>query len=139
MKYLLDTCVVSDFVKGDINTLNRIKITPPSEIAVSTITIMEIEYGLALNPKLAKAIKTIILEFIAAVNILNFTQEDANHVAITRALLKQQGNPIGSYDILLGGTALHNNLILVTSNTKEFNRIPSLKLEDWRQTHVKPI
>ena len=49
MKYLLDTCVISDFVKGVPNTLNQIKKTPPNELAVSSITVMEIQYGLLLN------------------------------------------------------------------------------------------
>jgi len=132
MKYLLDTCVISDFIKGDINTLHKIKNTSPSEIAISTITLMEIEYGLTLNPQLARKIKPIIFDFLAVMYILNFTRDDANQVALTRALLKQQGNPIGSYDILLAGTALNNKLIMVTSNIKEFNKISGLIIENWR-------
>lgn len=132
MKYLLDTCVVSDFIKGDTNTLHQVKSTAPLEIAISTITIMEIEYGLALNLKLAKKIKPMISDFLGAIHILDFTRNDANQVALARALLKQQGNPIGSYDILLAGTALNNKLIMVTSNIKEFSKIPSLKIENWR-------
>ena len=132
MIYLLDTCVISDFIKGEVNTLYRIKNISPSEIAVSTITIMEIEYGLALNPKLAKKIKPIISDLLATIDVLDFTRNDASQVALTRALLKQQGNPIGSYDILLAGTALNNKLIMVTANEKEFNKIPGLKVENWR-------
>ncbi len=132
MIYLLDTCVISDFVKGEVNTLQRIKDTLPLEIAISTITIMEIEYGLALNPKLAKKIKPIISDLLTAIHLLDFTRNDANQVALTRALLKQQGNPIGSYDILLAGTALNHKLIMVTANEKEFNKIPGLKVENWR-------
>jgi tRNA(fMet)-specific endonuclease VapC len=49
MKYLLDTCTVSDFVKGLPNPLARIKATPPDLIAVSALTRMEVAYGLALN------------------------------------------------------------------------------------------
>jgi tRNA(fMet)-specific endonuclease VapC len=131
MRYLLDTCVISDFVKGDKNTLNRIKNTSPSELAVSTITVMEIHYGLALNPKYS-VIKPIIRDFIADVHLLSFTQEDAFHAATQRALLKKQGCPIGSYDILISGTALNHKLILVSSNIKEFNRISGLKFENWR-------
>ncbi len=132
MIYLLDTCVISDFIKGEINTLQRIKNTSPLEIAISTITIMEIEYGLALNPKLVKKIKPVISDLLTAVHLLDFTRNDANHSALSRALLKQQSSPIGSYDILLAGTALNHKLIMVTANEKEFNRIPGLKVENWR-------
>jgi tRNA(fMet)-specific endonuclease VapC len=132
MKYLLDTCVISDFIKGESNTLNQIKNTSPSEIAVSTITVMEIQYGLTLNPKYAKTIQPIISDFLAPITILDFTEDDARQAAIARALLKQQGCPIGSYDILLAGTALNHRLIFVSANTKEFTRVSGLKLEDWR-------
>src|SRR3989344_8224183 len=120
MKYLLDTCAVSDFVKGDKNTLEKIKHISPGEIAISTITIMEIQYGLALNAHFSKKAKSIISDFISVVNKLDFTQGDAEHAAVVRALLRQHGNPIGAYDVLLAGTALNHELIFVSSNTKEF-------------------
>ena len=132
MKYLLDTCTVSDFVKGEINTLNRLKSTPPSEIAISSITVMEIEYGLSLNPSVMKKIKMMLNEFMEIITILDYTQDDASQSALVRALLKQQGSPIGSYDILLAGVALNHKTIFVTSNTKEFERVNGLKLENWR-------
>jgi predicted nucleic acid-binding protein len=49
VKYLIDTCVVSDFLKGDSNTLNKLKSISPKNIVISSITIMKIEYGLSLN------------------------------------------------------------------------------------------
>lgn len=133
MKYLLDTCVVSDFVKGDPSTLNHIKKTSPNHIAISSITLMEIEYGLALNKNKAAQLRSVIHDFLAPITILNFTSDDAAQAALLRALLKQQGNPIGAYDILLAGTALNHKLTFVSSNTNEFDRINGLKLENWRE------
>jgi hypothetical protein len=52
MRYLLDTCVISDFIKGETGTTARLKQTPPVDIAISAITVMELRYGLALNPQL---------------------------------------------------------------------------------------
>jgi tRNA(fMet)-specific endonuclease VapC len=132
MKYLLDTCVVSDFVKGDTNTLSRLKNTPPSEIAISSITVMEIEYGLALNPSMMKKIKILLNDFMEIVTVLNYNQDDASQSALVRALLKQHGTPIGSYDVLLAGMALNHKTIFVTSNTRQFERVNGLKLENWR-------
>lgn len=103
MKYLLDTCVISDFIKGEANTACRLKQTSPAEIAVSTITVMEILYGLALNPKRVSAIKSIIQDFLNTVTLLDFNQHDAAQTAKIRADLKQRGCPIGSYDLLLAG------------------------------------
>ena len=137
MKYLLDTCVLSDFFKGEANTLAHIKETPPSYIAVSSITLMEIKYGLALNPERAKIIEPISQDFLKTITLLDFNEEDANQAATVRADLRRQGKPIGSYDILLAGTALSRQLILVTSNTKEFIRLENLTLENWRLSSTK--
>jgi tRNA(fMet)-specific endonuclease VapC len=51
--------------------------------------------------------------------------------ASIRASLEKKGNPIGPYDVLIAGTALANKGILVTNNTKEFTRVPNLKLDNW--------
>ena len=132
MKYLLDTCVISDFVKGEKNTIHKIKETCPNLIGISSITIMEIQYGVSLNPKFGKIINPILHDFLTAITILDFNENDAIQAGRIRALLKQQGNPIGSYDFLLAATALNHQLILVTSNMKEFNKVPDLALENWR-------
>lgn len=132
MKYLLDTCVVSDFVKGDENTFQRILTVSPSDIAISTITVMEIYYGLLLNTMCSRSLKSMIDDFLKLVSILPFTSDDAAQAAKIRSTLKQQGALIGSYDILLAGKALNHQLIFVSSNTKEFERIKNLKLENWR-------
>ncbi len=132
MKYLLDTCAISDFVKGDTHTLSHIKQQSPSMIAISSITLHEIQYGLALNAARAAKISAIIHDFLMPIRILDFSQGEAIAAAEIRSQLKQQGRPIGSFDVLLAGTALHHDLIFVTSNLKEFSRIISLKLENWR-------
>lgn len=64
MRYLLDTCVISDFVKGEPGTQTRLKRTLPTDIAISSITVMELHYGLALNPQRAQ--KSNLLSFAIA-------------------------------------------------------------------------
>ena len=105
MKYLLDTCVISDFIKGEVGTTEKLKRTSPLEIAVSTITVMELRYGLALNPQRAKKIESAIANLLASVNILPFSSETAKHAAQIRATLKSKGQPIGAYDVLIAATA----------------------------------
>jgi len=48
-----------------------------------------------------------------------------------RSALEKQGTPIGPLDTMIGAHALSLNLTLITNNTKEFNRIPGLKVIDW--------
>ncbi|MEK6734251.1 MAG: PIN domain-containing protein [Pseudomonadota bacterium] len=133
MKYLLDTCVLSDFVKGNLNTIKQITTHNPSELAVSVITIMEVEHGILLIPgKKSAAIKRILSDLIQSINIIPFCNETALEAALIRADLHKRGKLIGYYDILIGATALHHNLIIVTANVKEFERIDKLKVQNWR-------
>ena len=132
MGYLLDTCVVSDFVSGDTSTLNKIRQQTPDNLSVSTLTVMEIYYGFALNPAKAQKIQPIIEQFLESINIIDFTNKEARATAYIRSALKKAGTPIGAYDVLIGATALANGLTLVTSNIREFKRIPNLSLENWR-------
>ena len=133
MKYLLDTCVLSDFVKGDENTVKKIKETSPSAVAISVITIMEVEYGVQLIPgKKSDSIKKVMNDLFQVVTVIPLCKEIATISASIRANLHKLGKPIGYYDILIGATAGHYNLIMVTSNTAEFNRIEKLKIQNWR-------
>ena len=68
MRYLLDTCVISDFIKGELGTQARIKQKPPTNIAISAITVMELHYGLQLNPQRAQKIEPVIASFRKNVN-----------------------------------------------------------------------
>jgi tRNA(fMet)-specific endonuclease VapC len=132
MKYLLDTCTVSDFVKGQPNVLTRVKATPPNLIGVSALTRMEVDYGLALNTERAKKLTPILDAFFSTIVTLPFDEADAQAAAAIRAALKTQGQPIGAYDVLIAGTALARGLVVVTSNAGEFKRVSGLQVEDWR-------
>jgi tRNA(fMet)-specific endonuclease VapC len=131
MKYLLDTCTVSDFVKGQPNVLARIKATSPNLLAVSALTAMEIGYGLALNPERAKRLAPVLQAFFSVVATLPFEEVDAKAAAAVRAALKALGQPIGAYDVLIAGMGLARGLVVVTSNA-EFKRVSGLQVEDWR-------
>jgi len=132
MRFLLDTCVVSDFAQGQPGVLARVKAAAPEDLAASAITGMEVAYGLLLNPRLARRLKPVMDAFFGSIRVLPYSQEAAEETAKVRASLKKRGRPIGAYDVLIAGTALAHKLILVTSNVREFNRIEGLLIEDWR-------
>lgn len=132
MKYLLDTCVISDFVKGNLQVQSRLKSEQPKNLAISSVTWMEIQYGLALNPPRAKNILPIISVLVEAIHLIPYQAGDASATATLRAYLKNKGTPIGPYDVMIAGCAQNHQLTLVTSNTDEFNRVSDLVLEDWR-------
>ena len=134
MRYLLDTCVISDFIKGEAGTISRLKQTPPVDVAISAITVMELRYGLALNPQRAQKIEPEIASILSSANILPFSNAEAEQAAQIRAVLKSQGQPIGAYDVLIAATALQHSLIMATANQREFERVSNLQVENWRQS-----
>ena len=132
MKYLLDTCTVSDFVQGQTNVLARIKAVAPPSLAVSVLTRMEVAYGLALNPERARKLESVLDALFSAIVTLPLDTPDTLAAAAARATLRREGRPIGPYDVLIAGTALARGLIIVTSNLGEFQRIGGLQVENWR-------
>lgn len=132
MNYLLDTCVVSDFFKKIPAVVKHFEMISPEKIHVSTITVMEIEYGLRLNLEREKKIQPLWKALLKYIHIMPYSAKCAIASASIRADLKSKGLPMGPYDVLIAGTSLAHNMILVTSNIGEFKRIQEFLVEDWR-------
>ncbi len=125
MKYLLDTNVLSDFARGEPAVMARLRQEAPPQLAVSAITEMEVEYGLARNPNLAVRVREAMRMLLGTISVLPFECEDARVAGQLRASLNNQGTPIGAYDVLLAASALRRGLKIV--------RVGGLGLEDWRR------
>ena len=81
MRYLLDTCVISDFIKGEAGTIIRLKQTPPVDVAILAVTMMELRYGLALNPQRAQKVEPAIVSILSSVKSLPFSNAEAEQAA----------------------------------------------------------
>ncbi len=130
MAYLLDTNAVIALLNDTISkTALRARREKPGDVAISAIVIHELYYG-AFRSHGAAQNTTLIdtLQFV----VLDFDKDDARQAGEVRALLASKGTPIGAYDVLIAGQAVARSLILVTHNTKEFGRVPGLRLEDWQ-------
>jgi tRNA(fMet)-specific endonuclease VapC len=132
VKFLLDTDVLSDFARGEQSVMARLRQEAPLQLAVSVITEMEVEYGLARNPGLAPRVREAMRILLNTISVLPFEREDARVAAQLRSSLNSQGTPIGAYDLLLAACALRRGLKIVTHNAREFGRVGGLALEDWR-------
>ena len=128
--YLLDTNTLIYFFKGIGDVANILLSKAPKDIFIPSIVLYELEVGIAksTNPKKRR---TQLESLISKINISSFGAQEAKVAATIRANLESNGIPIGPYDTLIAGTALSNNAILVTHNTKEFRRVKSLNIEDW--------
>jgi tRNA(fMet)-specific endonuclease VapC len=130
MGYLLDTNAVITLLNDTTSkTALRARREKPGDVAVSVIVTHELYYGAFRSRRAARNVALIdALQFV----VLDFDKEDAQQAGKIRALLASKGTPIGAYDVLIAGQAVERNLILVTHNSKEFGRVPGLRLEDWQ-------
>lgn len=130
MKFLLDTDTLVFVSKRMGNCLANLEKHLDNHIAISTINLVEIELGIAKSNYPAKAL-AFLSEIKARFNILTFDKVSDAHSGRVRAQLGKIGLSIGPYDLQHADIALTHNLIFVTSNTSEFERVPGLKLADW--------
>jgi tRNA(fMet)-specific endonuclease VapC len=131
-QYLLDTNIVGYFLKGAHPRLHQRmeRAMKEENIFLSVITRAEIRYGQALMASDDKRHRRVEL-FLGNVPTLAWTLAAANVYGPVKARLKQQGTPIGELDTQIAAHALAENFILVTHNTRHFEKIPNLKLENW--------
>lgn len=129
--YILDTNICIYAMKDIYPSLRKKLLTVnPRDIYISSITVGELEYG-AAKSKWKEQKRLNMLLFLSAFNILPFTEKDALISGKIRATLESQGLPIGPYDLLIASQGLSTGFSVVTHNTSEFSRVPSLNLEDW--------
>lgn len=128
--YILDTNTLIYFFKGAGNVSRILLSKPPREIGIPSIVLYELEVGIAKSKAPRKRLQQ-LENIISIINVLPFTAKEARSSATVRAQLERTGIPIGPVDILIAGTAIANQAILVTHNVKEFKRINKLKIEDW--------
>lgn len=129
MKFLLDTCSVSDYLRGVDSVVQRLQKAKPSEVAISAVTVMELRYGAARrqSPKLTAAVEA----FLNDVSVLAFDAESAERAGVIRATMEANGLSIALADCQIAATALTHDLTLVT-NDGDLKRVPKLKVVDWR-------
>ncbi len=75
--------------------------------------------------------KTALIEFLSSFEIIPFNDIDAEVFGTIRDYLKKRGTPIGPYDLQIASQCLAIELIIVTNNIKEFERVPNLSIENW--------
>lgn len=97
------------------------------------MTYSELCYGVSKSQAVERN-RAALEMFVAPLEILEFGAEAALAYGEVRAALEQKGLPIGPMDLLIGAHALAAGCVLVTNNTREFERIPELKIEDWAAT-----
>lgn len=131
MRYLLDTDICIYIMNQEPRQVFiKAESLEPGEVGISSITFHELAFGIAKSQKV-EANRERLEGFIAQVPVQPFDQDAADLAAQVRLGLQRAGTPIGPYDTLIAAHALSLGLTLVTNNTREFSRIPDLKIENW--------
>jgi len=131
MKYMLDTNICIYIIKKHPESvLKKFKTEMMGNIAISSITLAELRYGVQKSHHQQKN-KSALDEFIVPLEIFSFDENAAEYYGYIRADLEKKGKIIGSLDMMIAAHALSLGAILVTNNKKEFLRVPKLTIEDW--------
>ena len=129
--YLLDTNICIFLIKKKNPLLiEKLKKYYNKGIFISSLTLAELEYGVENSDHKEKN-RFSLIEFLTIFEILNFEQKDTQSYGMIKSDLRKSGKMIGAIDALLAAQAISRNLIFVTNNTKEFERINNLRIEDW--------
>ena len=130
---MLDTniCIYSIKHKPE-QVFLRLQEHEPADICISSVTYAELVHGVEKSQAIEKNRLALAL-LLSNIEILNFDANAAESYGKIRADLEKQGTPIGPLDMMIAGHAKSLNYTVVTNNTKEFNRGPGLKFENWAE------
>lgn len=129
--YLIDTniCIYAINQRPPI-VIENIKRKSKKGIYISSLTIAELEFGIENGTRIEDN-RMALLKFLSVFNVLCFDDSDAIDYGVLKSRLKKKGEMIGPIDMLLAAQAINKDLIFVTNNVSEFQRVEGLKIENW--------
>lgn len=130
LKYMLDTNIVIYVMKYHPPQVREKFNTVATQLCVSSITVSELIYGAENSQHPAKSL-AIVENFLSRLQVLDYGVEAAAQYGNIKAYLRSLGQLISDNDIHIAAHARSKGLIIVTNNTKEFERVPALQLENW--------
>ena len=133
MRYMLDTniCIYAIKHKPE-QVFIRLQEHDPIDICISSVTYAELVHGVEKSKAIEKN-RVVLVLLLANIEIMNFDSLAAESYGKIRADLEKAGTPIGPLDMMIAGHAKALAYTLVTNNTKEFERVKGLKLENWAE------
>ena len=133
-RFLLDTNICISLLKNKYGIREKIIEVEPKNCFVSEITIAELYYGASKSNNKAERIKDV--EFIATKFDVLPIFPALELFGDIKTKLEADGNRIDDFDILIGTTALVNNLVMVTDNIRHLERLPNIKIENWKRAEM---
>lgn len=129
--YHLDTNIVIAYFNGNQVIADRLKAYLP-HVSISALVLGELLYGARASQRKDENLEK-VYQLLQIVQVIDFDQACAEQYSHLRVTLRQKGKPTGEVDALIAAIVLAHNAILVTDNTKHFEHIDGLSLENWLQ------
>ncbi|MBF7686527.1 type II toxin-antitoxin system VapC family toxin [Acinetobacter sp. B10A] len=130
MMYMLDTNICIYIINNKpLHVFEKFKQFELGQLAISSITASELAFGVEKSG--SERNKQALNKFLTPLEVLPYDDQTIWHYAKLRQDLQSTGKTIGSLDMLIAAHALALDMVLVTNNLKEFERIKGLKLENW--------
>ncbi len=129
-KYLLDTCVCISMFRNEGNVRETIRKIGTKNCYISEITVAELYFGLAKSSEKQRKMEDIreVQRLFRVIPVYSSFKEYGE----IRQTLEHTGLRVDQFDLLIGATAIHHKMTLVTSNLKHFERIQGLEIENWK-------
>lgn len=133
MTYFLDTNICIYALKGKYPRITfHLAKHMADQIKIPAMVKAELLFGAQKSRQSAKT-HVSVAKFLFPFEVVPFDDACVTEYVFLRQRLEKKGKPIGPNDMVIAATVLANSGILITHNTKEFQRIPSLKVQDWTQ------
>lgn len=129
MKYLLDTNICIYYMKGLFDLDKKINKIGSENCYISEITLAELKFGVE-NSERKKKNKEALDIFLNGITIIPI-YNSLDFYASEKARLRKKGNTVDDFDLLIGASAVSNDMILVTNNIKHFKHIKKIEIQDW--------
>jgi len=126
---VLDTDVCIELLRGNVQVVEQRR-RLLDRVATTWITACELAYG-AANSGQPEANQELVREFLSSLPILEFNHAATVFFGQSKAKLRRAGNIVADADLLIAGVAQSYDAILVTGNTRHYQRVEGLRLEDW--------
>lgn len=130
LTHMLDTNIVIYILRKKPEEIIQPLELHADQLCISSVTLMELFYGIERSSY--KATNRIAVEgFTARVSVVPYANEAAMYTAQIMGDLASKGTPIGPYDAMIAGAARAQGFVLVTNNTREFERVDGLRVDNW--------
>lgn len=132
MTYLLDTDICIDYLRGsDPAVRDRLLACAPSDVRLCSVVKAELLFGAHNSRKVAANLRR-LRDFFEPFQSVYFDDGAAEVYGLLRAQLRREGSEIGGNDLMIAAIAVALDLTLVTHNRGEFERVPGLRLAEWK-------